>query len=124
MVQSLSFMPGGFLVDRGLAMGGVIEVASRQPRSDGIHGYAQMDLVDGSLMIEGPISKTVTLGVATRRSWLDKTLPYFTNNNIQLSPIYYDYQARLTWRASRRDDVDAFLLGSDDTLNVVDHPRR
>ncbi len=119
MVQSLSFMPGGFMVDRGLAMGGVIEVASRQPRADGIHGYAQMDLVDGSLMIEGPLSKTVTLGVATRRSWLDKTLPYFTSNNLQLSPIYYDYQTRLTWRASRRDDVDAFLLGSDDKLNLV-----
>ena len=119
MVQSLSFMPGGFLVDRGLAMGGVIEVASRQPRADGVHGYAQMDLVDGSVMVEGPLSKTVTLGVATRRSWLDKTLPYFTSNNLQLSPIYYDYQTRLTWRASRRDDVDAFVLGSDDKLNLV-----
>jgi hypothetical protein len=119
MVQSLSFMPGGFLVDRGLAMGGVIEVASRQPRGDGFHGYAQMDLVDGSLMLEGPLSKTVTFGVASRRSWLDKTLPLFTSNNLQLTPVYWDYQARLTWRASRRDDVEVFMLGSDDQLNLV-----
>lgn len=119
MVQSLSFVPGGYQVERGLGLGGVIEVDSRQPRNDGFHGYAQIDLVDGSLMLEGPLGKKLSFAVAGRRSWLDSTLPLFTANTIQLTPIYWDYQARLTWRPGPRDDVDVFFLGSDDQLDLA-----
>jgi hypothetical protein len=119
MVQQLTFVPGAYQVDHGMGLGGVIDLETRHPRSDGFHGYAQMDLVDGSLMLEGPISKTLSFAVAGRRSWLDATLPYFTSNQFQLSPVYYDYQARLSWRPTSRDDVDVYFLGSDDKLNVV-----
>jgi TonB family protein len=119
MISGLTFVPGGYQVDHGLGLGGVIEVQSRLPRTDGVHGYAQMDLVDGSLMLEGPITKTLSFEVAARRSWLDLTLPHFTGNQFQLSPIYYDYQARLVWRPTPRDDVSVFFLGSDDKLNLL-----
>jgi TonB family protein len=119
MVQSLSFIPGGYQVDHGLGLGGVVEVESRQPRSDGVHGYAQADLVDASAMVEGPLTKTLTLGLAARRSWLDATLPLFTSNTFQLSPRYWDYQARLRWRPTARDELEVTMLGSDDQLDLV-----
>ena len=75
MVESLTFVPGGYQADHGLGLGGVIDVATRRPRTDGFHGYAQMDLVDGSLMLEGPLTKTLSFAVAARRSWIDATLP-------------------------------------------------
>ncbi len=98
MVQSLTFVPGAYQADHGLGLGGLVEVDTRRPRTDGLHGYAQMDLLDGSLMLEGPLTKTLSFAVAGRRSWLDATLPLFTSSNFQLSPVYYDYQARLTWK--------------------------
>jgi TonB family protein len=119
IVQSLTFMPGGYGVDHGRGLGGVIEVQSRRPRRDGYHGFVQIDLIDGSLMIEGPIGKSVEFAVGARRSWIDALLPIFTTSDFQLSPVYYDYQARLHWRASSHDDVDLFAFGSDDAISVI-----
>src|SRR5206468_7636258 len=34
MVDALTFVPGGYQVDHGLGLGGVIDVATRTPRSD------------------------------------------------------------------------------------------
>ena len=119
MVQSLNFIPGAYGAERGLGLGGVVEIATRQPRSDGYHGFVQLDLIDGSLMLEGPLGKKASFAVAFRRSLLDLTLPLFTrNSSLQISPTYYDYQARLTYRPTTRDDLSLFFLGSDDTINI------
>jgi TonB family protein len=119
MVQSLTFAPGGYQAEHGLGLGGVIDLETRHPRTDGYHGYAQMDLLDGSLMLEGPITKTLSFAVAGRRSWIDATLPLFSSSTFQLSPVYYDYQARLSWRPTPKDDVDVFFLGSDDRIKLL-----
>lgn len=123
MVGSLSFVPGGYQVNHGLGMGGVVAVETRQPRRDGFHGYAQMDLLDGSLMLEGPLTKTLSFAVAARRSWIDVFLPHLSTNNLQISPKYWDYQARLSWRPTPRDDVDLFLFGSDDKISLTGSAR-
>jgi TonB family protein len=119
VVSSLTFMPGGYGVDHGRGLGGVIEVETRRPRTDGYHGFVQLDLIDGSLLVEGPISKNVSFEAGLRRSWIDAFLPLFTTSNFQLSPVYYDYQAKVFWRASPRDDVDLFIFGSDDAVKVI-----
>jgi TonB family protein len=118
-VQSLSFMPGGYRVDHGRGLGGVIEVETRAPRTDGLHGFAQIDLLDGTIGLEGPLTRTLSFAAGVRRSWIDVFLPLFTTSDFQLSPVYYDYQARLRWRATPRDDVDVFVFGSDDVLKLV-----
>jgi hypothetical protein len=105
-------------VQYGRGLGGVIEVDSRKPRTDAWHGFAQVDLFDGSFMIDGPISQNLSLSLAARRSWIDIFLPLFTTSDFQFSPKYYDYQGDLHWKASPRDDVDLLLFGSDDKLHL------
>ena len=119
MIDALTFVPGGYQADHGLGLGGIVDVDTRRPRTDGLHGYAQIDLLDGSLMLEGPLSKTLSFAVAGRRSWIDVTLPLFTTSAFQISPIYYDYQARLSWHPEARDVVDLFFFGSDDQLSLL-----
>lgn len=119
LVSALSFSPGGYGVEHGRGLGGVVEIGTREPRTNGYHGFLQLDLIDGSLMIEGPITKNLSFAVAARRSWIDAFLPIFTTNDFQLSPVYYDYQAKLHWRASPQDDVDLFIFGSDDVIKLV-----
>ncbi|HVV53185.1 MAG TPA: TonB family protein [Polyangia bacterium] len=119
MVDALTFVPGGYEADHGLGLGGIVDVDTRRPRTDGLHGYAQIDLLDGSLMLEGPLGKTLSFAVAGRRSWIDATLPLFTTSSFQLSPVYYDYQGRLTWRPTGRDVFDLFVFGSDDRLSLL-----
>jgi TonB family protein len=120
MVQSLTFTPGGYGVDHGRGLGGIVDVDSRKPRTDGYHGYAQLDLIDASAMVEGPIGKKLSFAAALRRSIIDVFLPIFTRgSNFQLSTVYYDYQARLTYRPNRRDDLDLFFFGSDDEIDLL-----
>jgi len=119
MIQSLQFLPGGYSVDHGLGLGGVVDVGTRVPRRDGLHGYAQIDILDGSFGLEGPITKDLDFAFGVRRSWIDVFLPIFTTSDFQLSPIYWDYQARLVYRPTPRDDLSFLLFGSDDTLTLV-----
>ncbi len=119
MVDALTFVPGGYQADHGLGLGGIIDVQTRRPRTDGLHGYAQFDLLDGSAMLEGPLTSKLSFAAAARRSWVDQTLPYFTSSSLQLSPVYWDYQGRLSYGATTRDTVDVFVLGSDDRLSVL-----
>src|SRR6185437_14531125 len=67
----------------------------------------------------GPLTKTLSFAVAGRRSWIDATLPLFTSSTFHLSPAYYDYQARLTWRPTARDVCDLFVWRSGDLLSLL-----
>ncbi len=119
IVQSLTFMPGGYGVDYGRGLGGVVDIETREPRTDGVHGFAQIDVIDVSAMAEGPITKDLSFVAGARVSWLNLSLPLFMTSDVQASPQYWDYQAKLHWRASPRDDVDLLVFGSDDTLHLL-----
>ncbi len=119
LVDSLTFTPGGYNAEFGRGLGGVVEVDTRRPKDNGYHGYLALDLLDGSLLVEGPITKTLSFAVAARRSWIDVFLPLFTPNDLQLSPRYWDYQAELRWRPTSRDDIELLVFGSDDTVDLL-----
>jgi hypothetical protein len=118
LVSSLTLLPGGYDVDHGRGLGGVVEIETRAPRSDGIHGFAQIDLVDASGLIEGGIGKRFSFGAAFRVSVLEFFLPYFLNERTRFEPKYWDYQLKLHYRVSASDDLDLFFFGSDDQLAV------
>ena len=118
MVQDLTFMPGGFGVEYGRGYGGVIEIDTRKPKDNGIHGFVQLDLIDASLMLDAKLTKTLSVTVAARRSTIDAWLPYVTPNSFQLTPTYWDYQIKMRWHPTPRDDLEIFLFGSDDAINV------
>jgi hypothetical protein len=119
LISSLVFMPGGYSVEHGRGLGGVIELETRAPRTDGYHGFAQIDLIDVSALAEGPITKNLSFALAARASWLKLFLPAFVTSAVQASPQYFDYQAELAWRPTRRDDLTIFFFGSDDQLNLI-----
>ena len=119
MVQDLTFIPGGFGVEYGRGYGGVIEIDTRKPKDEGFHGFVQLDLIDVSLMLDAKLTKKLSLTVAARRSTIDAWLPHVTPNSFQLTPTYYDYQFKLHWKPTNIDDLELFIFGSDDALNVT-----
>lgn len=119
LLSSLRLVPGGYGAEHGRGLGGVIEIESRRPRSDGVHGFAQIDLIDLSAMVEGPITRNFEVAAAARVSWLHLFLPLLLTSDVTASPRYWDYQARAHVRPSPRDDLDLFVFGSDDALELV-----
>ena len=87
-------------------------------KSDRIHGSVTLDLIDGSVTLEEPITKKLHIALGARVSWISVFLPIFSRSNIQVSPFYWDYQLALRYQPTVRDDLDLFVFGSTDNLSA------
>ena len=117
-VSELQFRPGGYGADYGRGLGGVIEVTTRPPKSDRWHGSVTLDLIDGAVTVEGPITKRLHVAAAARLSWISAFLPLFNRSKTQLSPFYWDYQLGLRYQASSRDDLDLLIFGATSDISA------
>jgi TonB family protein len=126
VLDKIDFYPGNFSTQYGRAMGGIVDVGVRDPKQDKIHGFAEVDLIDARVMVEGPIADGWSFLVAGRRSYFDLWLgPLLTSlgAGVTAAPVYYDYQALIEKRWSSKESFRVMVFGSDDrfalTLNTV-----
>ncbi|HNI58458.1 MAG TPA: TonB-dependent receptor [Pseudomonadota bacterium] len=117
-VDELSFKPGAYGADFGRGLGGMIDVTTRSPKSDRIHGSVTLDLIDGSVTLEGPVTKNLYVAGGVRVSWISVFLPIFNRSQFQVSPFYWDYQLSMRYRPTKADDIDVFIFGSTDNLEA------
>jgi TonB family protein len=122
LIDRISFIPGNFSVRYGRRIGGILEVDPRDPRTDGYHGYVDINLLDASFTVEGPIGDNVSFAVAARRSYIDfffaNVVPAGVFSTVA-APVYYDYQLNVTWRPSTTDRVRFYVYGSSDELRLA-----
>jgi len=123
MLQKIDFYPGNFSTQYGRVMGGIVDVGIRDPKSDRLHGMAQVDLIDARVMAEGPIGKTGwNFAVAGRRSYVDlwlKPVLESANAGVTTAPVYYDYQAVVSRDIDKNQNFRLMFLGSDDRLDLL-----
>lgn len=124
MLESLDLYPGGFPARFGRHHGGVVALESRSTKSDGIHGSAKVDLIDSAGYVRVPLTKDLTFAVAGRRSYIDLILPLFLPKPSPgaqrvVTPVYYDYQARLEYNLHEDGRASVMVLGSSDRLHVL-----
>ncbi len=136
LLDRIDFYPGNFSARYGRVMGGIVDVGLRAPdtscfepygkpsdRTGCYHGLIQFDLIDGRLMLQGPVpgAPDWSFALAGRRSWIDAWLkPVLRESGagVTTAPVYYDYQAIL----ERRRGDSRFSLrayGSDDRLEIL-----
>jgi TonB family protein len=122
MIDRIDFYPGNFSVRYGRKVGGVIDVGVRDGRVDQVHGVADVNLVDASLLLEVPLGERASLAVAGRRSYID----FFLNDvlpegtiSLTAAPVYYDYQSALTWKPTSRDRIRLQIYGSSDRFEAA-----
>jgi len=128
-LQSVEFVPGNFSVDYGRAQGGIIDVRVRDPRQDGFHGQADVNLYDVGVEMEGGLGGGWSLGGAARRSWIDTILPIFLPKDANLSfstaPRFYDFQFIAAWNPDASQKLRLIFYGSMDRLvALLDKPMR
>jgi TonB family protein len=135
LLDKIDFYPGNFSARYGRVGGGIVDVGLRSPdtqctgpygvvtdRKGCFHGMAQVDLIDGRLMLQGPLPvKDWTFAIAGRRSWIDlwlKPVLESAGSSVTAAPVYYDYQAIIDHKtASSRFSLRAF--GSDDKFRII-----
>ncbi|MEZ4473207.1 MAG: TonB-dependent receptor [bacterium] len=121
LIEDLDLYPGNYGPEFGRVNGGVVDVRLRDPRTDGIHGYAEADVFDAGALVEGPVGDG-GLAVAFRRSYIDGVLavalPESVRRRFSTAPRYYDGQV-LYQRKDGPHDLRLLLFGSSDRIIVL-----
>ncbi len=122
VLDKIDFYPGNFSSLYGRGTGGMIDAGIRDPKKDGIHGMAEIGLVDVRLLAEGPIGGGFNFMVAGRRSWFDLWLAPIlakAGSDVTIAPRYYDYQALITKDINAHSAFRLMFFGSDDALDIL-----
>ncbi|MFW6051023.1 MAG: TonB-dependent receptor domain-containing protein [Myxococcota bacterium] len=121
LLEQIDFYPGNFSVRYGRKVGGILEVQARDPATDEFHGVADLNVLDASLLAEGPVGENASVAVAARRSHIDAVFKALPGDNLDVvtAPVYWDYQAFAAWRPTSRDRFLFKVYGSSDRFEVV-----
>jgi TonB family protein len=122
LIQSLQVTPGNYDARYGNTNGGIVDIVTRRPASDGFHGAAHVDVFDAGVFIEGPLTKNATFALGGRRSYIDAVLAAVLSDEdkrtFSSAPRYYDVQGTIDWqKGPHRFRVNAF--GSDDRVTLL-----
>ena len=123
-LDKIDLYPGGYPARYGRSIGGIVTVDTRSSKSDGVHGSADIDILDAGAYMRVPVGKNGSLSVAGRRSYLNFILGFFVPEQepgaqLLVVPVYYDYQVRLDYDFKEEGKASLFLLSSSDRLDVV-----
>jgi TonB family protein len=123
-LEQIDLYPGGFPARFGRSIGGIVTVETRSSKSDGVHGAADVDLLDAGGYVRFPVGKNGSMAVAGRRSYLDFMLGFFLPEpkpgaRLLVVPVYYDYQARFDYDLKKEGKASLFAIGSSDALEVL-----
>src|SRR5262245_47618880 len=83
-IATLDFIPGGFDVAFGRASSGIVNLTTR-PGSEARSTQAEVSLIDGGLIAQGPLGQHTRYMLALRRSVIDFVLPLVIPSSVDLS---------------------------------------
>jgi TonB family protein len=121
MLEKIDFYPGNFSVRYGRRTGGILEVTTRDPARDRVHGVAEISVIDTFITIEAPLTDKISISGGLRRSLLDLIFPAVAPEDlgVRQAPVYIDYQFKLNFLPTKRDRVRISAYGSNDRLELV-----
>ena len=122
LLERIDFIPGNFSARYGRKMGGILEVATRDPATDGFHGALELSVVDASILLEAPIGEHFSFAIAARRSLIDAVFEAVIPEdafNVLAAPVYYDYELIAVWKPNKRHRVRLQFYGADDRLRFL-----
>ena len=125
-IDRVDLYPGNFSSRFGRVSGGVIEVRSKDPRTDGFHAGFDLNLIDSSAFVSSSAGKRASFALAARRSNIDLVFSKLVPKDaysVVAAPVYYDYQALGTYRIDARNTLRVVGYGSRDSLQLMfSHP--
>jgi TonB family protein len=122
LLQSVDYLPGNFPPYYGGILGGVVDVKSRDPKTDGFHGSVDVNVIDANAVLEGPLGDHFSIAIAARRSYIDLFLPLFlsgSSTSFTVAPAFDDAQLKLVWKPSTKSTLTLLALHSQDAFQLV-----
>ena len=120
-IERVDLYPGNFSTRYGRVSGGVIDVRTKDPRSDGFHAGIELSLIDSSAFVSTSAGPKTSFAVAARRSNIDLVFAKFVPKDaysVVAAPLYYDYQALATYHANAHETLRVIGYGARDSLQL------
>jgi TonB family protein len=122
-LETIDLYPGGFNTRYGGCIGGVVEIKGRPGAEDRWHKSLDLNLLDATLLAEGPLSKRWSLSLTARRSYIGNALSLIKGLSDDLDmtvvPYYWDFVGRVDWRPNSRDRAFLTLFSVGDAMDLV-----
>jgi len=123
LLEHIDLYPSNYSARYGRKVGGMIDVGLRDPKRDGYHGMLDVNLIDTSILAEGPVGERGAFAIAAKRSTVDLWLPSLAAESdalkITAAPVYYDYQAMYSYHAESGGKLRVLLFGSADVFKLT-----
>jgi hypothetical protein len=129
VVKNIDFYKSGFPARYSGRLSSVLDVRTTDGNMKKIHGSFSLGLLDGRIMVEGPLQRDKTSFVfAMRRSWSDLiTAPVLAITNsrkkdekISFRYAFHDINAKLTHVFSERSRADISIYSGKDIMKTKD----
>jgi len=122
LIDNFKTYLGGFGVEYGDRLGGVIDVRTRAPNSKKLSQSYQVGFYESSARIEGPISENSSGYFAVRRSYIDLLLPTTgklgdSDNTYTQFPQFWDLQAKYRYELEN-GHIELSMFSADDALKI------
>jgi TonB family protein len=124
-LATIDLYPGGWGTRYGGALGGVVEIKGREPKTDRVHGYLDGNLFDASVFLEGPITKDLSFLLTLRRSYIANVISFVVKDVLHYNlfmtavPFYWDYIGRMDYKPDKNQHFYLTLFGSKDKLDLI-----
>ncbi|MBA2319980.1 MAG: TonB-dependent receptor plug domain-containing protein, partial [Deltaproteobacteria bacterium] len=122
LVEAVDYLPGGYGVQYGRSMGGVVDVRTRRSFSDDPKLVWGTDILDSNLYFEGKVGKKDGkkhgIAIGARRSYIDVFLPLVVPGDYVFKPRYWDYQVKWVLPTDADRTTSLFVYGFDDVLEI------
>jgi TonB family protein len=125
-IERVDLYPGNFSARYGRVSGGVIDVRSKEPPSDGFHAGFDLNLIDSSAFVSTNAGRKASFALSARRSNIDLVFSKLVPKDaysVLAAPVYYDYQALGVYHIDARNTLRVTGYGSRDSLELLfSHP--
>lgn len=122
-VDRVELLPSGYGPEYSRAIGGIIGLTTKDPKTDRIHGMAFVDLLNSGGLIEGPINDHSSFLIAGRYSYIGQVLKQVAKGNedfeLTAAPTYYDFTGIYKNQINEKNTFKTTLIASKDELELI-----
>lgn len=119
LVRQFELYSAAFGPEYGDAIGAVLDVTLRNPRTERLGGVLNVSLLGADALIEGPVNENQSFYFAVKRSYIDLLLDTVEDDDsgvIISVPRYWDYQGKYLWNLNADHQLGFHATGAADKL--------
>ena len=122
-VEEVEYLSAGYGPEYGRALGGVINLNTRKPKTDRWHGEAFLDITKLGALTEGPITDRSSLTTSARISYFgkifEKVAEEMDDFAVTAAPEFQDYYVNYNYEFSKDENFSLIGISSKDSLELI-----